>query len=173
MKSFFGVGRVEEGVVLLDRVAGEGLTEKVNADQTPEGGERVRHMAIWQTTFQAEGRVFAKALGQVHWGRHSDERSSIDINSIRGRRRSAGLEGMRTGLPLGRWRTLTSTLCGMGTLEDFEQRGGMTRFTWWQALWLLCWGPTTKCPVGKAVRELLWCVAWKINTSDHAFLQSV
>lgn len=46
MKSFFGVGRVEEGVVLLDRVAGEGLTEKVKADQTPEGGERVRHMAI-------------------------------------------------------------------------------------------------------------------------------
>ena len=44
MKSFLGVGRVVGGIVVLDSIAREGLTEKVNADQTPEGGERVHHL---------------------------------------------------------------------------------------------------------------------------------
>jgi len=39
MKSFLGVGRVVGGIVLLDSIAREGLTEKVNADQTLERGE--------------------------------------------------------------------------------------------------------------------------------------
>ena len=44
MKSFLGVGRVVGGIVLVDSIAREGLTEKVNADQTPEGGERVHRL---------------------------------------------------------------------------------------------------------------------------------
>ena len=34
----------EKGAETVDRVVREGLTEKVNADQTPEGGERVHHL---------------------------------------------------------------------------------------------------------------------------------